>query len=277
MNRKTALLAVFLVLATTIPLGFAQGDEGTPTAVERYQLAREKYKNNVQAYRDARSDLVLARQKVAVRRNANDTAVGLERAKIFLLRSTDAMISHLEVVKTKIEVSRALPEDEKESAIAEIQSYITWLENAKGNIEAATTRQELLDIARAVRGKWAESRVSVKQITGWMLTARLDGIIEKGEGVSTRIESRIAELNEAGKDTSKLEEMLDDYNSKIELAKEKNTAAKEKFGEIDSIEDADKLFREGHQFLKDANRYLREAYGTLKDIVREMRRLNSEG
>ena len=276
MNRNTALIAVFLVLATTVPLGFAQGGERTPAVVDRYQLAREKYKNNVQAYREARSDFISARQKIAVRRNASDGEVRLKWAKTFLLRSTEAMTSHLEVVKTRIEVSRALPDDEKKTVVAEIQSYITWLENVKGDIESAESKEDLLSTAREIREKWLESRVSVKKITGKVLTARLDSIIGKGEGVSDRVDARIEDLKEAGKDTSKLEELLDVYNSKIELAKEKSEAAKAKFAEIDSLEDADKLFREGHQFLKDANRYLREAYGGLKDIVREMRRLNSE-
>ncbi len=276
MNRKIALLAVFLVLSTTIPLGFAQGGEHTPTVVERYQLARERYKNNVQAYRDARSDFLSARQKIAVRRNANESAAGLERAKTFLLRSTEAMISHLEVVKTRIEVSRALSDEEKQNAVQDIESYITWLEGAKGEIVSAETKEDLLEIASLVSEKWAESRVIVKQITGKVLTARLDSIIEKGEGVSDRIDARIEELKEAGKDTTRLEELLEDYNSQIGLAKEKNEDAKEAFGRIESLEDANRLFREGHQFLKDANRYLREAYSGLKDIVREMRRLNSE-
>lgn len=276
MNRKTAALVAILVVASLIPLGAAETlGERNRRVVQRYQDARANYQRNVDAYEKARQDFLTAQQRFRRYRRANDSNETFQRAKDFLLRADEAMIGHIEVVKARVDSSEVLSEEDKQDILDELDGYITWLEDKQPEIEAATTKEELVDIAQAVRDKWLEIRGSVKKIAGLMLSAKIDRILERGENVSARVDARIQELKEKGVDTSELEALLDDFNEKLDLAKEKNEAAKEKFREIEDIKDADQLLREGHEFIKEANSYLREAYSDLRDIVREMRSLNS--
>ncbi|ODS43029.1 MAG: hypothetical protein MSIBF_07245 [Candidatus Altiarchaeales archaeon IMC4] len=245
--------------------------EKDEAAIEKYNNARDSYKQAKDAYKDARSDWIAARDQYRTSRNATAGAGALEKAKDFLLKADDAMIRHLEVLKARVETTRNLDESEKNDILADIDADIEWLENKKSDIENAQTRQELSDISKTIREKWGEIRAYVKKVTGEILCAKIDRVIEKLDNVSERADAKIQGLKDAGKDTANAEALLADFNSKIDLAKEKNDLAKDRFDEISDIQDADKLFTEGHGFIKEANEYLRNAHKTLKEIVRELR------
>lgn len=273
MKKITSIFILLMLLATLMPQTTAVGEN----VKSRYQEARERYQDRVEAYRNSRERFVEARNLVKEHRNKSDPEANLDRAKDFLMKSTDAMIGHLEIMRVRIENTNALGEDEKENILAKIDSYIQTLEDKKGDIDSAGSMEELREIAKGIKDEWNESRSLVKEIAGKILTTKLDRIIEKGEGVSTRIDEKIDLLKDQGKDTTELEELRDDYNSLLEKAKDKNNAAKEKFEEINDLKDADQLFREAHGLIKEANSHLKEAFRTLKEIVRTMRELNKEG
>ncbi len=96
------------------------------------------------------------------------------------------------------------------------------------------------------------------------------------------MDAKIEELKAAGKDASQLEAWLADFNQKLALAKEKYELAKAKFQAIkgepgfdpmQELSEADRLFREGHQFIKETNQYIHQSHAQLVQIVKEMRKM----
>ncbi len=261
--RKIVSLAVVAMLLLGLPLSWAQ-PLGVKKGVGEYTKAKERYLQAMKAYKSARQDYMKFRQR---------GRVTPERAKHFLLKGTDAMIMRLEILQIKIKHSDI---ENKDEIIDTLDGYINWLSEKQKEIEEATTREELREIAREIKEKWQSTRVEIKKIAGLLIITKIDKIIDRSEGLEQRLEERISILKKQGYDTAELENLLQDYKEKIELAKQKRDKAKEKFSQISSPEDADRLFREANAFIRDANKYLRESFRVLKQLLREMHKAEVE-
>lgn len=270
------VLTVFLMVVL-LPVTAAQQTlgEDEKALVEKYDKAKAEYLSSVTEYKNARQDFRSARDKYRDLRRPDNRKMALERAKTFMLRADIAMINHLRLFKVRVRITRAISDDEKAAILTEIDAYISWLKDKQDDIKSAETRKELAGTAREIRDKWIDIRVYTKKITGKILVAKTDAVISRAETIADRIETRIPELQAEGKDTAEIERWLEDFRSKIELAKQKNEAAKQKFEEIKGIDDANRLFRQGHAFIKEANRYLRGAYKDLKEIVKALKASDS--
>jgi len=271
MNRFCAVAAALLVIGVS-PLASAVLAEQDQAAVQKWNAAKEAYQAAVQAYKQAREDWIAARDALRQFRDAPHTQAALEKARTFLLKGIDRLVKYLEWIRARAEVVGGITEGERTAVLAEIDSDITGLNNLKPAVEAAADRTQLAESAKKIRDQWLEVRPGAKRIVGQILAAKINYVLEKAENVSARISEKISALKTAGKDTSALEDWLAKFNNNINLAREKYEAAKQKFQAISSVQDADALFREGHQFIKDAAQYLREAHAALKEIVKELRK-----
>jgi len=277
MSNRMSKVGAILVLAVFL-LGMASAVSAQPlkqwdeVAKEKYNNAKTEYLKLKSFYEDARQDWITARDKYIAYKNAENLENALEKGKDFLLKADKVLAGYLEMVSTYVEGEPSLSDTEREKIISELDSYIRWLEEKQPEIESATTKKELVDIAKTVRNKWQEIRPATKRIVGQVMNAKVLWVINNAETASVKVEDAIEQLKEQGKDTTGLEACLDDFNTKIDLAKEKHQAAKEKYAEIRNVRDADKLFREGNAFVEEASQYLRSAYEDLREIVKELKK-----
>lgn len=239
---------------------------------ERYQNIRNAYINARNAYITARNDWIAARNTYRQLRGKEHLENAKAKARNFLTAVCNRGIAYLNWIKIKIENWPNFSEEQKQAIIDEIESNIQALESKKEEVTNATTKQEFVVVANSILNKWKEVRVSVKRVTGRILIARVNYVINSAERLRDRIEGRIEILEESGKDVSELRNWLSDFSQKIELAKQKREQAKEKFLSIKTIKEADQFFIAANNFLKEANSYLRSAYHSLVKIVNEMRK-----
>ncbi len=186
----------------------------------------------------------------------------------------------LEALKNWVSNKRALSEDQRQLISAEIDKDIAWL-NEKASGMAGLTPEQIKNTAKEIRQYWRTHRIRMKKITGQILAARVNFVIEKSEDFPDKISVKIEELKSAGKDTANLETWLMEFRNRIALAKEKYEAAKVNFSEIKSeagadfeneLKAADDLFKAGHQSVKEANQHIKDAYAKLRQIVNEMKK-----
>ncbi len=236
----------------------------------KYQKARQQYQKEANFYKNARQDFLNARSKYRKLKNAENKKAMEEKARNFLDKAVNTLIKKLETMKNWVSNRRAIPEDERRAIVAEIDKDINWLKERAGKIQTASPA-EIKEEARKIRAYWKEYRVKIKRITGRIWVARISFVFNKAEGLADRVESKIEDLKSAGKDTSSLENGLDDFRQKIALAKEKYETAKKEFDAISNPSEADELFRRGNQFIKEANRYIRDAHRRLIEIIKEMK------
>lgn len=267
-----ALVGIAVFSMTTSLVWAKTLRERDEEARAKYQAARQQYLKEVNWWRNTREQFLNARARYRQFRNTENKALYEEKAREFLEKTVDVLIKKLEALRNWISNRRAISETERQAIVAEINEDINWLQEKKSGIATATPAQ-IKEKAREIRNYWLNHRVKVKKIIGQIWGARLDWVIEKFESIAIKISAKIDELKAEGKDTSRLEMWLADFNEKIEIAKEKREKAREKYEAISSLADANQLFKQAHQFIKEANQYLREAHKKLIEIVKEMRKI----
>lgn len=275
---SVSALALAMFVATGVVSAQTLKEKDTKARAQ-YKTSQQAYQNAVNGYKNAQQDFKTSKDKYQKSKNVQDKTVLEEKSKKFLQNSVDAMIKHLEALKNKVTNMQGIDDTDRMSIISEIDADLNWLKDRQSKISTATPSQ-IKEEAKSVKEYWKNIRLTVKKVTGRLLAARINVVITKADSVSAQISVKITELKTAGKDTSKLEAWLSDYNSKVVLAKEKYESAKLKFNAINGepgadftaeLKEADKLFKEGHQFIKEANKYVKDAYTVLKQIIKEMR------
>lgn len=272
---KHKFLMVLAVLSLLLVSGFAFASlaEADQRAVDNYNNAKNRYQIIKNGYLDAKEDWLGAKNKYAQARNSANLALAFDKAQEYMLKATDHFIAHLDIYTAKVDALPNLPDGTAEEIKADIAAERAKLVDLRADIEAAADVNQLKDLTDDVRNEWNSVKSTVKRIVGEILAAHINAVIDKANEVSARVDAKISELSAEGYDTAELEAWLADYDSKVGLAEQKYEAARERFAAINDTGDADRLFREGHQFIKEANKYLIEAHKTLKDIVKEMRSL----
>ena len=256
-------------------------------AVEKYNRYKSEYTQAVNVYKSMRQDFLTAKDKYLKSKNAENGAAALQKAKDFLVKADETMIKYLNMLKAKAETVAGITESERQQILNEINSDLAWLEQHKPQIPNATTKEQLTDHGKQMQLHWIKVRIHAKRLAGKILIYRINATIAEGDKIGSDIEARIQKLKDQGKDTSKLETWLADFENNLNLAKQKRDAAIVKYDQIGTagattlsqlnteLEEADALLRDGHNFIKDANQYVRAAYKDLKDIAKELKTLGA--
>lgn len=238
----------------------------------RYRQVREEYLKSVDIYKNARRELLEARENYQNLKTPETKSLLEKKNKAILNNAASAMIKQLEALRSKAENIQTVSENEKTAVLTELDKGIDWLKQKQPQIENATPEQ-IKEQSKVIRNYLINNRAIVKRATGLAMAGRINLVIAKAENFSEKASDKINELKSAGKDVSQLEILLNDINQKIILAKEKHESAKEKFESISSESDFNKTFNEGHQFIKDANQYIRQVHGQLIQLVKEMKKI----
>ncbi len=272
----TILISGVLLFGLTTSIVSAQTmQERDAAARQKYQTAWELYQKEVRFYKDARQDFLTARAALQKTPNNDNRKAYEEAARTFLEKAVTSLIRRLEAMRNWVENRGALSETEKNKIVAEIDQDIAWLNEQLPKIQNASPEQ-IKEEATIVKDYWKSHQADVKRIIGQVWAYRLTFVIDKAEIFSETLSDKIAELEGAGKDTTALEKALADFNEKLTLAEEQLELAKQKFGAISSLADADQFFQAGHQYILKANQYLRDAHAILVQIVKDMQTIGAE-
>ncbi len=237
---------------------------------EQYNQAKQNYVQAKDVYKDARNDYLQVKGDLEKYRTGELKNLDLAKAQNYFLKVDQGIIKYLELAKKRIVGLAALSEEQQADLMAEINADIVWLEAKKSEIEAATDKTQLREIAGQVRRYWAEHRVRVKAVIGQALGYKIEAALTKLENVGQRVATAIENLKDKGQDVAELEELYTQFEGELDQAQADYQAAKEQFSQVGSIKDGDQLLRAGNKYLKEANQQLRLAHQTLKEIVKEM-------
>ena len=237
---------------------------------------REDYKQAKELYDEAKKDWILARTDYLSQKDGVRLENAIDKLKSFLLRSDQAMVEYLENVKLNVNSNENLPAEKKADITSKIDEDISWLKAKQSEINGATTRLELLRIGKDIRDKWEDIKPRHKLISGLFLSYRLTGLLNKADVISQRIQAIIDDLKTQGKDTSQLERLLLDFNSKIEDAQQARQNAISTFQNIDDTTNAEDRAKKGKVYLEQAQRDLRDAHDDLKQILKILKQYNVE-
>jgi len=244
----------------TVKGEFEKAREFREDAREKFQLAKEEYK----ACQDSDTE-ECTQMKDAIK----------ERSKNFLLHSADMVIQHLEKIKSKIETSERLTEEEVAEITADIDVKIAEIEEAKAAVEAAETKEEIKAAAKQMRDAWKPIRLRAMYWIGHIINARMGGIIVKVDHLNERLEKTLEKMEENGKDTSVAEGLIDEFNALLESAKDNFETSKEHYQDFKETKSKESL-EEGKKYMRLAKEDLVDAHKKLKEIVRAIKEANGD-
>lgn len=286
MKQFIALIIGLILVISAVPLVMAENDTSNATSSnwetrlrERSQLAIQKYEQAKERYQLMGNKYDLAKQRfLTIKKNSsfsslNETPELMNETKEFLLSSIDKGVQNLETVKAWIEKIN-IPEEKKSEMLNSIENSIGNLNEMKSDVNDIETKREAVELAKKIRNEWQDARNNVKQAVGLVLVQRTEMVSNALDRLSTELQKKIYTMEEQGKNSSKVQDLLDDFDEKIAIANEKYSAAREKFYAINGPQDADQLFKEGRTLIQESQKELRDAQGILKQIVQEFRAQN---
>ncbi len=248
-------------------------------SAQRLADLRERYENARERYEEAKEGLQDARQRLRHSLQSGNQTGTFEHAKNYLLRTADALINHLEKIKTKAQENENIPDDKEVEIVAEIDAEIAEINSIKLEIEAATTREQIKELAKKLRDKWRELKHIIRFHTYRIVAARVMGIVNQGLVLEKRLDKILANLNESGIDVD-VDQEVEDFKDKINESRDLYKQAQGKLSEVIDLraagEPADSetikaLLEEARDLLKQSRDALKEAHDLLKEIVKKIK------
>ncbi len=195
-------------------------------------------------------------------------SAGLESAAL-------AMISNLQKIKAKVNESEDLTENESAEIIAKLDAKITAIESVKIKIDALnenSTSEEIRALAKELKTTWKSAENEAKKHAGRIVSSKIGGIVVRLKHLEIKLERTLEKAAEQGKNTSEVESLVAEFNSKLELSKEKHKASVDAYLEAKTQED----FKKASDLLKESQNALNEAHQKLKEIFKELKDLRVE-
>jgi hypothetical protein len=208
----------------------------------------------------------------------NDDAV-IEHAKQGLLKASDAIIAHLEKVKSKAHESEDLGQEEADSIIADIDAKISEINDAKAKVEAAETKEEIKSEAKKINAVWKRIKVKSKIHAREVVNGKVRAILKISGHLEKKLDRILAEMEERDIGVEGIDEVVDKFSDNVAEARKKLKQSNEKFREAkaagieqerkDLLQEAKSLAKEAHGSLKDAHDILRGIVKAIKESYKE--------
>ena len=190
---------------------------------ERFEEKRIKYREIMERKEEKRehfykkySESKNMYQKMKEKGIANP--VVFNATKDYVIYGIGFVIIHLDTLELKI-MEMNFNNTEMYNFSDEISSIRSELEYWREKINSSTTPQELRENVLAFSSEWKALKIKISAITGKVLSLKLLDVIEQAESSSSRIESKINELENMGIETTDVREAYGRYLEGLASAK----------------------------------------------------------
>lgn len=229
-----------------------------------YRKLREEYNTSVESYKTNKQSLLEVRETYIKSRNSENLKKFGKASGEHILKTIEVISKHLELLKTRVTGSK-IGEEAKAKLIADIDEDLEWLADQKTLVEASeddtTTLKTLLE---NIKSHWETIRIHHKQIVGQLLVANFEKFATHLEQLSERLREFVVEQ---GNDSETATNLIAQADGEIVNALTKYEEAKSKFDQINSLDNVQTMFTEGHTLLKEAKEYLKTAHRFLRQAV----------
>jgi len=256
---------------------------------ERYTVAREKYKKNKEIMRErlakakekrveVKANHQEARQKIQERKERLAACKDSEtedckelrkdtrtQTKRYLINIAEHVLAMISKTKERVENSN-LDEEQKSELLSDLDEKAEEIAGALETIEGLdenSTKEDYVEAAKIIKESWKELRHTIKKGVGRVANGKIHAISVRLGNLKRKLHKIVERLDNAGKDTSQITPLLDDFDAELEKAKEARDKARQLYQE-NKIQEAVEATKEAHQAL-------RETHKTLKEIVRAIK------
>lgn len=216
---------VALVLVSSPSVGVAQTtDADVQDALNQVRKSKQEFKDaKVQETAEA-AEIGKAKgqvQRDAAQQRREEARQRMEdKRKETLLKLIDLQVKHLEKTKERVDRMPNITDALKTQLATEIDADIQALNSKKADVEGTEGKDEIKALAKEIRDFFRSYRDTVKSIVDAIHASRADIAAAKAEARAADIDEKVQELKGQGKNTTELEQELDEADAHIEEAKE---------------------------------------------------------
>lgn len=228
---------------------------------EQYREFKGKIKEQRDELRELRDTFV----------KDKDTDRGIEAAKAYLDRAIDVAITDIEILKKRVQQSDDLEQSVVDAVIEKLDEHIAELDALKEKVNAATTKEELKALAKELREKWNKAKHRLAHANKALVHAKIGEIVTRSKYLEAKLDRILDHMEEAGKDTTEVDELIDTFSTHVAAAQQHFKDAKNLV--ILAIVNADdnKTRSEIERLTRLAHEELIASHEVLKEIVRVLR------
>ena len=247
---------------------------------EELALLRQRFEDAKSNLSAARDDLKDAKKALKDAINEGKEELTLLNSRFYLLKSINLLIFQLEKIKIKVKENEHISDEEEAKIIADIDAQISDLNSFKAEVEAATTKEQIKELAKRLRERWHELReIKLLLHAERVMVARVEGLVKRTEVLEKKLDKILARANESNISTD-LSSDMELFSQKITLAEDKYKQAQAKLSEAfnlsltnetANIERIKELISEARELRKEAHQALKQAHDVLKIIVLKLR------
>lgn len=254
-------------------------------AKKEYAAAKKEYSRVNDIYKDKKEKFIAVKDKLKkCSGNKTDECIEYERlainySKEYIINGARMAIEHLTKIKSSVESADGMDEDRANEIISLIDSMISELNAAISKVEAAETKDDVIDAAKEISKIWTKIK-HVKEIhAARVINAATWNIIKKSEMLEKRLAAALLRLNKTGKNIDDINQKIDDFSEKISTAKEKYNEAENLLNKAKNIteenggnmtDEARELVKQAKESMNAAHNNIKEAYKILASILREI-------
>jgi len=245
-------------------------------AKNRYENMRKNYAESKPIFQKAKEDYKGCKDDDSEECEQKRTELK-KHSKEFLLNAADVITESLNKLKSKIESSEDLEEDEMAEMLADVEERISEIEDARDlieNLDEESTNEEVREAANTINKAWKKTKAQLKKGVGQLIGAKIKQILFQSENLYDKFTKTSERLADKGQDVSELDALLAEYKENLDNAKEAYNNAEGKWKDAKDAEDAEDLIEEAHAYMGRARNYLKETKDTLRQIVNEIKNKN---
>ena len=178
----------------------------------------------------------------------------LSNGKAYARRTGQALSTHLNRWRNRIEAMIGLSEETRAEALAEIDQMIAWIEQKAKQYDQVESIDQVKAINQEIRDYWQENKIITNQIVGLSLVEKAQKMIDWSASIYQKLVAAVATSAAAGDEIYMADTNLDNMQAAIDEAQSLVDSAKDLFLNLDSVDD----FVDGKQLLIKAHQSLVE-------------------
>ena len=242
--------------------------------VENFQGIRAGIESLREEHAEIRAELSEERAEFRAAVEAGNEEDAIAHAKAYLIRVADIIINNLEKIKAHVEENDDLTEEEAANITADIDAKIELMTEAKADVEAAETKEEVKAAGAAITEAWHSMRFGLRLHADALLRLKVTDILKRAEYLENKFESALARLEEEGHDVSDANALLDSYSEAVAEARVELREAHSLLVEAYASEDSEEMVEQAKELISQAHEHLREAHDFSKQIIAEIREIS---
>ncbi len=276
MKKYLAIFPIVLIIFFLLSLtAYNQPYGATP-----FDNAYQEYSLEVEEYRKAHDEYVLARSQYLKFGTLTSTNNAKGAAIVMLQARDDVVISYFKAVKEKVAETQGIPDATRDALNIRIDEETNWLSDHKGRLSSAGSLDDIVKDSdeASMRFESADPLIyeALSDVASGKISRFRERLNETFSSVSTKVgEIREEERNEFAFSTRKLE-LIDRWifetENRITRSEEKQVEADATISELSGEKKRNApTHNEILAILGESQQYLKEASLFVKEIIREIK------